>query len=48
MAKMRPCSILFTLLELDPDPSVILNLLDHLAIPANDDANSKSRHNHLC
>ena len=36
-----------TLFELDPDPSIILNLLDHLAVPTNDDANSKSGNNHL-
>lgn len=38
---------LLTLFELDPDPSIVLNLLDHLSVPADDDANSKSGHNHL-
>lgn len=38
---------LLTLFKLDPDTSIILNLLDHLSVPADDDANSKSGHNHL-
>lgn len=38
---------LLTLFELDPDPGIILNLLYHLAVPADDDADSKSGHNHL-
>lgn len=36
-----------TLFELDPNTCIILNLSDHLSIPANDDSNSKSGHNHL-
>lgn len=36
-----------TLFELNPDTRIVLNLSDHLAVPANDDSNSKSRHNHL-
>jgi len=36
-----------TLFELDPDPGIILNLLDHFSVPADDDADSKSGHNHL-
>lgn len=36
-----------TLFELDPDPGVGLNLLDHLSVPANDDADGKSGHHHL-
>ena len=36
-----------TLFELDPDPGIILNLLDHLSVPADDDADGESGHNHL-
>lgn len=36
-----------TLFELNPDARIVLNLSDHLAVPANDDSNSKSGHNHL-
>lgn len=36
-----------TLFELNPDTRIVLNLSDHLAVPANDDSNSKSGHNHL-
>lgn len=36
-----------TLFKLDPDTCIILNLLDHLSIPADDDTDSKSGYNHL-
>lgn len=36
-----------TLFKLDPDTCIILNLLDHLSIPTNDDTDSKSGYNHL-
>lgn len=36
-----------TLFELNPNTRIILNLSDHLSIPANDDSNSKPGHNHL-
>lgn len=36
-----------TLFELNPNTCIILNLSDHLAIPADDDSDSKSGHNHL-
>lgn len=38
---------LCTLFELDPNPRIILNLLDHFSVPANDDTDSKSGHDHL-
>lgn len=35
------------LFELDPDPGIILNLFDHFSVPTNDDADSKSGHDHI-
>lgn len=47
---MKPIRLpgkLLTLFKLDPDTGIILYLLYHLSISANDDANSKSGHNDL-
>lgn len=33
--------------ELDPHTSIVLDLLDHLSVSADDDAHSKPRHCHL-
>lgn len=53
---LRPCEgmklvrlpgKLLTLFKLDPDTGIILYLLYHLSVSANDDADSKSGHNDL-
>lgn len=36
-----------TLFELNPDSGIVLNLLDHLPVPPDDDADSESGHDHL-
>lgn len=36
-----------TCFELDPDSSVVLDLLDHLAVPADDDAYGEARDRNL-
>lgn len=44
---MRWAAATLTRFELDPHSGIILDLLDHLSISANDDAYSKPRHCHL-
>lgn len=47
MKLIRLTRKLLTLFKLDPDTGIILYLLYHLSVSANDDADSKSGHNDL-
>lgn len=47
MKRIRLPGKLLTLFKLDPYTGIILYLLYHLSVSANDDADSKSGHNDL-